>query len=422
MLGKKGLLTVMALFVAMVLLTGRARLLLDGIVGEFREEFREMQYMPKGTPLKLMACGFDAPLADALFIKGMIYYPQALRHAHEEALQAKKATNYYTYELFDVITDLSPRFSRAYQVGGIFLSSTSSFEANKQGIVLLEKGVDAFTKIVDSGETVQDDPRWLLNSMIAAIYDTNIQGRLRAAGDLEGASEARTEAAKYFRRAAAMPNASPVVIDAAINYEGVLAGDGDIEHFMKASLAVNQELYNQALTRGDEEMAKNLHSRIKDAQKVLADISQTRQLQMFLNEVGAEYMRDKGHAPRDVDDLIAAGYLRSVIESYPLDSETEKDYMVALPDGTFKSWILAQKDVDSQLDLLLDTVISYRKGVGKNPDTLQDLISAKLLERLPVPPFAALGQVYYYDPETGLAESRLSRGPLLDLGREQADE
>lgn len=418
MLGKKSLLTVVVLFAFAVFLTGRARMALDDIVAPFREQFQEMHYMPRGTPLKIMACGFDAPLADALFIKGMVYYPQALGHAQS----SKEEVNYYTYELFDVITDLSPRFTRAYQVGGIFLSSTKSLENNRQGIVLLQKGIDTFDKIAAAGKTVPGDPRWLFYSMVATMYDTNIQSRLRELGDFVGASEARTDAAKYFRLSASSPNAPPTMIDAAVNYESVLAGKGDIEHTTLSSLAVNRELYEQAMVRGDEELAKNLLKRMEDAQEVLDGIANTRQLQSLLSETGKKYLQDKGQAPRDVEDLAAAGYMRQPIDIYPLDTETEKDHMVAFPDGTFKSWILGQKEVESHLDLLFDAVINYRKGTGENPDTLQQLVDAKVLEALPAPPFAALGQVYYYDPESGYTESKLSRGPVVDLGREHLDD
>ena len=401
MLRKKEIFIVAALFLAAVLVTGRIRLWLDDIVAPFRNDFQSMLYLPRGDALKVIASGFDAPLADALFIKALVYFPQSTQHLH--IIDESKM---YIYELFDVVTELSPRFYRAYQVGSLFLTASASLDTNRRGLLLLQKGVDVYDKLEAEGNRADLDPRWLFHSLLATTQEVNIQSRLRAAGDVEGASGARIEAGKQFRLAAASPGAPQYIIDAARGFESVLKGRGDIEAARAAVLSVWTETYNQARQRGDEELAADLEKRIETVQKELDAIVMTRQLQTLLSQSGDRYLKAKGKPATSIDDLYKAGLVRSVPSSWPLDGIAEdKDTMIALPDGTFKSRILAIWETRQHMDLFLDSVILYRRVHQQAPPDLETLVKDGILASLPRPPLAALGQEYKYDPVSGATTS-----------------
>jgi hypothetical protein len=406
MLRKREYILVAALLLGAVLATGRVRLRLDDIVAPFRNDFRSMTYLPRGDALKVAAAGFDAPTADALFIRAMVYYPETMRQT-----AFSDESKLYVYELFDVVTDLSPRFYRAYQTGAMFLTASASLETNLQGLKLLQKGVDVYDRLEAEGlsATVTVDPRWLFHSLIATTQEINIQSRLRAAGDIEGASEARIAAGRHFRLAAAAPDAPAYIIDAARGFESVLQGKGDIEASRAAVLSVWAETYNTAVARGDKELAAELEKRIAAAQQELGAIVATRQLQSFLSQAGGRYLRAKGEPPAGVDALRRAGFLPgfpAVLPAWPLDELSgEKDDFLVLPDGSFKSRVLAKWETQEHLDVMMDSVILYRRFHNDAAPDLDALVRDGLLSAIPRPPLEALGQRYEYGVASGFPRS-----------------
>jgi tetratricopeptide (TPR) repeat protein len=102
--------------------------------------YQELMYLPKGWALKLVALGFDAPLADTLYIKGLIYWSE---NARAQAKRDREASFKYVYEIFDAATDLSPRFKAAYINGGMLISATGRTEPSKR---LFEKGLEVFPR------------------------------------------------------------------------------------------------------------------------------------------------------------------------------------------------------------------------------------------------------------------------------------
>lgn len=420
MLSRKSILGVVVLFFIAVLLTGEARLSLDRQTEEFRNDFREMQYFPRGNSLKLLACGFDAPLADALFIKGMVYFGGALQD--EKSSDVGKA---YTYELFDVVTDLSPRFNRAYEVGSIFLTSSASLKTNLQGRDLLLKGVETFDKFAETGQKVLTDPRWLFHVLLANIYDSNIQPKYRRMNDFNGAAEARIEAAKHFRLAAISPKAPDYVIMAASGYERLNRGGGDIVVANAAVMAVWVDLYEQAKARGDKDLAEELNNRITGMEQYLGNIVETRQVQEVYSEAGKKYLAMKNELPFGVNDLVRAGLIAEKPDRYPLDpvpdpedenadeDQVYHDFFWVLPDGTFRSNFLAILETNSQLDLLLNAEILYRRANRASPPSLDALVKDNFLDKLPSLPLAAMGQVFTYNEATGAIDAPLPYGPVL---------
>ncbi len=410
MLSLKGKLLIVVLFLAAVLLTGRARLRLDEITAPFRDDFREMLYLPRGEGLKILACGFDAPLADALFIKGMIYYAESIQA--EKTEEVKESDRGFTYALFDVITDLSPRFTRAYQMGSLFLTASASMQANRDGCRLLEKGVATYDKLAKGGKPVDPDARWLFHTLLANTYEVNIQARLRQSGDAAGAAEARQRAAKEFRLAAASPGAPGYVQLAAAGYQSVLSGQGGVENSQLAVLSVWKELYNEAQARGDKDVLPDLEARIEELEKHIAAIQDTRKVEEVLTDAGKRYLAREKAPAVGVADLLRDKLIPGQPPT-PLGTDEKPDTWVALPDGSFKSRLLAAMETQNHLEILLNAVIDYRRAHGAAPPSPEALVEGGFIPSIPVPPLAGLGEKYEFDPKSGRFTDRMPEGPEL---------
>lgn len=408
MLGTKGKLFFAALALVAVLLTGEARLHLDKLTEPFRGVFNEMLYLPRGDSLKLLACGFDAPLADALYIKGLVYYAEAL-----DAQEKKGATRLYTYELFDVITDLNPRFYKAYQTGGTLLGSSAVYESVMDSCRLLEKGVATWDALERKGESFSPDPRWHFHSLLASNFSLNIQNHYRNEGDFQGAAEARERASQEFRLAAASAEAPPLVIEAAAGIARSMRGHGDPEEEARAVRGVWTELREAALRRGNSEMAEDLTERIRTADAYLENFAETRGAQEFFSEVGREYLRKFGRAPDGLADLKRVGLLKALPDGLPFDNGEQKDRLLPLPDGTFMSRRFAELLTESRTGAVHDALRAYVKTHKSLPAGLDVLVSSGLLRELPALPLAAIGQEYEFDPNNGHLATRMPHGPEL---------
>ncbi|MDR1520422.1 MAG: hypothetical protein LBU23_09820 [Planctomycetota bacterium] len=405
MLGKKGWLVAAALFIASVFLTGQARLALDAITEPFRDDFREMSYLPRGDALKIIACGFNAPLADALFIKSLIYYAESFR-----AKTDKTARRAYVHPLFDVITDLSPRFTRAFQIGSMLLSSTPSLANSLEACRLLDKGVGIVKDEETRGRPIVPDPRWLYHTLLANIYEVNVQTRRRREGDIDGALEARRQAMLEYRRAAASPGVPDYVREAAAGFIRVYEGGGKVEDSMLAVLAVWREFHEQAERRGDKDVQKDMEERIAEAEEYIQDIRLTRAIEADLSSRGKKYLENRGATPGSPEDLRRAGLIPG-LPITPLDNEDGPDVWLALPDGSFRSSRLAAMETQQQLDLLQSANIAWNRdhGLEKTPPSLEALAEKRYIDKIPEPPLKLLGQTYSF--EQGRFVSRMPEGP-----------
>lgn len=392
MLGKKGIAVTFVLMLAAVLLAGQARLVLDDIVSSFKDEFSEINYLPRGNALKVVACGFDAPFADALFIKAMLYFADT-----NPAMKDVAARRDFTYALFDVITDLSPRFTRAYQTGALFLTSSALPSAINDGTRLLEKGVAVYDRLAEEGSPVEPDGRWLFHSMLANVYDVTIQTMRRRENDLEGAAEARRKAGREFRLAAASPDAPDYIIRAASGYESVLSGAGKIEDSQKAVLSVWRDLYERAEQRGDKDLLPSLEKEIDAIEQQIAEIEDSRKIEKILDQAGRQYIEKHGEPPKSVDDLLKAALLPGPPKT-PLGTDKLPDEWIALPDGSFKSRALAELETTNDLDLLLSAGVEYVRVYNKPLESMYDFASGLVLREIPEPPLRQLGQAYAFFP------------------------
>lgn len=408
MLGKKGVLLVIVLFAAAVLFTGEARGRLDRLTEPFRNDMREVLYMPRGDALKILACGFDSPLADALYIKGLVFYANSFDIPNEE----RGAARDYSYALFDVITDLSPRFHRAYQTGGTLLGSTSSLKASYDSVQLLEKGVQYWSELEKKGEKVSVDPRWLFHVMQAVTYNVNIQGKLHNAGKADEAAEARQNAAEQFRYAALSPNAPPYVLEAAAGFQRTRSGKAAVEDSAVTTQRLWNELRESALARGEKEVAEDLAERLKVNGEFIRNVRETRNAERLFSQAGKAFLAARGRRPHSLGELVQTGFLRGEPRRLPLDHGLQRDVLLPLPDGSFKSKRLSDMETDLHIQVFFDALIHYRRAHKKAAPNLQALVDSKVLDALPSPPLAALGQRYDYNPEAGKVESVMPLMPF----------
>lgn len=98
----------------------------------------ELTYIPSGKYLKTAVLGYDQLAADFFWLR-------VVQHIGDKE---KEAQGYpLIYQLIDLVTDLDPRFSYAYKVGGIILSLYA--ERIQESNALLEKGVKENPEVWD---------------------------------------------------------------------------------------------------------------------------------------------------------------------------------------------------------------------------------------------------------------------------------
>ncbi len=89
----------------------------------------EFTYLPSGKYLKTAALGYDQLAADLFWLRVVQYIGDNEKEAQGYPL---------IYQLIDLVTDLDPKFSFAYKVGGIILSIYA--KRIQESNALLEKG------------------------------------------------------------------------------------------------------------------------------------------------------------------------------------------------------------------------------------------------------------------------------------------
>jgi len=138
----------------------------------------ELLYVRSPAALDRIMLGFDALAAD-------VYWIRAIQHYGGERLAPNTSGRRYEllYPLLDITTSLDPYFNIAYRFGAIFLSEEYPGGAGRpdRAIQLLRKGI------------AQNRGKWQYHHDIAFIYYWALYNR--------------AEAASWFRRAAAQPDA-----------------------------------------------------------------------------------------------------------------------------------------------------------------------------------------------------------------------
>ena len=308
MMTRKSYIAVVALLVLALAGSHFSKLRLDEI--RPNNEFREMLYLPSGTELKVLACGFDAPLADFLWVKGQLYFSdnlRALKNRHEQNARYR-----YVYKLHDVITDLSPRFGRAYTLGALYLLVTGKEHHARDAIKLLKKGIAASDRAARDGKPLEPDERWYMHLLIANTYDQNLD-------DL-------ASSLAHYRLAAKQPGCPPEVYAIIVGVEQQqMLGAGAIERYDVMIRAWESQL-KSLRQRGavDDTLQNNIRSRLAKLVERRNDLVATRELEKLLSEAGKLFIEKTGRAATSLRQLYTAGLLKGDIKP-PLHKKNDYD-------------------------------------------------------------------------------------------------
>ena len=172
----------------------------------------ELLYYPRGEAVRYACLGHTGTAADLAWLRAVQYYGEHRRSDRKFTMLG---------HIFEVITDLDPRFEAGYIFGG--LTTAEEGQDVARAVRLLEKGVR------------ENPDSWEMSFETGFVY-------YLYARDYE-------RAAMYFRRAARLPGASEASIRFAA-YVSQRAGDP------RAALFLWQDLYNR--TENDEVRRKAL--------------------------------------------------------------------------------------------------------------------------------------------------------------------
>jgi len=238
-----------------------------------RPAVHPMLYLPSGKYLKVAALGFDGLLADVLYLWSIQYYGNyAIADRYD-----------YLDQIYDtVITELDPHYLDPYLVGSMIMNVEA--KRPETALRLLDKGIAA------------NPGKWILAFEAGFICYNELRDYRRAAG--------------YFEQALRAPDVHPVVRRL---YAGMYDRAGD----PRASLREWAEIYD---TAGDEYVRSVAWNHVHDL-KVRVDL-------MDLDAGVGRFRALRGRAPRDLDELVAAGVLPAI----PLDPE-ENQYRYTPRDG-----------------------------------------------------------------------------------------
>ena len=134
-------------------------------------------YLPSGTALERMALSFDSVVAD-------VYWIRALQHFGATRRSETTEKSYdLLYPMLDIATTLDPRFTIAYRFGAIFLTEPYPDGPGRpdQAVALLQKGAQHMPG------------RWEYLMDTGFVYYWSLHDY--------------AEAARWFRRASAIPGA-----------------------------------------------------------------------------------------------------------------------------------------------------------------------------------------------------------------------
>jgi tetratricopeptide (TPR) repeat protein len=166
----------------------------------------ELMYYPKGPAVRKASLGHTALAADLAWLRAVQYYGEHKRTDRKFDMMG---------HIFEIITDLDPKFVNAYIFGGL-VTAQDARDVEK-GLALMEKGL------------AENPDDWQMNFETAFVHYTMAKNYDRAA--------------ELFRRAAALPGAP----ESAIRFAAFVthrAGDP------RAALYLWQEFHNRT-TNGE---------------------------------------------------------------------------------------------------------------------------------------------------------------------------
>lgn len=243
---------------------------LERLLGD-RDDTERLLYLPNGKYLRALSMGQSALLADAIYLWAIQYYADYGREDRYLLVE---------HIFGDVIAGLDPQYVDAYWIGALILTTEA-------------RDLDAGLRLLDQGMAANPD-KWILPYL--AGWECHSFGRYE-------------QAAEYFDRAAAVPDAPAVVLRLRA---GMTAEAGDLEEAYRLWLEVLED------PRSDPASIAVAERRVRDL-RVRIELAQ---LQSIVDAFRNRY----GRAPRSIEELVGNGYLAEV----PLDPSGEP---YAIEDG-----------------------------------------------------------------------------------------
>jgi hypothetical protein len=224
------------------------------------EMIGELMYFPSGYAVRAVSMGFQAPLADVVWLRFIQYYGQhRMTDARFELM----------YHILDILTTLDPKFMYAYTLGGLML--THDAERPDQAGLLLKKGM-----LMRPDDWRLPFVYAFINCVFTNDYPT---------------------AKRFFGLSARKPSApdTPKRWQAFVTY--MKLGD------LKTALALWVDYYNQT-KNPEEKMIAEIY--IKSI-KMKLDIE-------FLNEKVQEFTMKFGRPPVILSELVTSGIVEAIPE------------------------------------------------------------------------------------------------------------
>jgi tetratricopeptide (TPR) repeat protein len=315
------------------------------------ELLMDMAYLPNGRMLRWISGGMDNMMSDLLWLR-------SLRYVMDHFDTGRDYT--YLYRAYDIITDLDPNFQKAYRFGAYFLSGMTDEYENARD--LLKKGWD------------HNPTSWKMAYDLGSVYDLHLKDRVKAA--------------EWFEKAAHLPDCPPGLRQ---NADLLYLEGGRLDR----ALAMWASIYE---TTGSDKLKKVAEWNIKRVNSLMI----IKELTAFVEK----FRELKEHLPASLSDVAAARVVvdKRVLQSVPKDAFDEDFvYTRRKKDGgeefSIESRELIRKEVDKRMLYFRNLGLRpFRRRFGRWPESLQELVDKKIVERLPSVPH---GIEYDYDPETG---------------------
>jgi hypothetical protein len=224
------------------------------------EMIGELMYFPSGYAVRAVSMGFQAPLADLVWLRFIQYYGQhRMTDARFELM----------YHILDILTTLDPKFIYAYTLGGLML--THDAERPDQAGLLLKKGM------------LMRPDDWRLPFVYAFINCVFLNDY--------------PTAKRYFGLSARKPNApdTPKRWHAFVTY--MKLGD------LKTALALWVDYYNQTKNPEEKQIAEIYIKSIK----MKLDIE-------YLSGKVNDFAKRFGRRPSVLSELVTSGMIESIPE------------------------------------------------------------------------------------------------------------
>ena len=216
-------------------------------------------FLPTGEYLSAASLGYQALIADALYLWSIQYY------GHQMAPEGRQ----YLWRIFDVITDLDPHYEDAYLTGALMMGV--DLGDTELAIRMLEKGA------------AQNPDGWIYPVETGYYAWMNL-------GDHE-------LAAQYFDRALAIPGVPEVV-------GRIRAGMAEATGDKREALDLWVTIYGAARESGDAKIESVAWQHVYDL-KVDLDLEE-------LSAAVRRFRDDRGRPPEALGELAREGYLQAV--------------------------------------------------------------------------------------------------------------